>query len=317
MDNKSYILETRWTYASKSAIAYFMDPRNALTDSNTVYYYPNIFQFLQHTYDPSAQTADGLRLVISGTFLENGYDGDKDAYINDIMQAATESGVSPYVIAALIKVEQGTKGTSDLISGTYTEYEGYYNFFNYGATGDNVIVNGLKYAISKSWNTRRASIIGGAKLYKTNYIDRSQDTYYYKDFNVWGSGSLQYATSLYDQASKGIALKSACVKDPNVALTFKIPVYSSMQENAYQAPSAANNNPEPTPQSTTPARRKGDYDGDGQVTVKELATIRMYLLGVKSLSVTERSYLDVSGDNEVTVKDLALVRMYLLGLTNI
>lgn len=312
MNDSSHIKESHWTFASRNAIAYFMDPRNALTVANTVYYYPNIFQFLQHTYDPSAQTVEGLRLVVAGTFLANGYGGDPDAYINDIMRAAAESDVSPYVIAAIIKVEQG-KGTSDLISGTYPGYEGYYNFFNWKATGANLIVNGLTRAISEGWSSRNASIVGGSKLYRKYYVDRSQDTYYYKDFNVWGSGSHQYATSLYDQASKGISLKSACISNPYAALTFRIPVYADMPPTAYAVPTGAVYDPAQPVQ----ARRKGDYDGDGQITVKELATIRMYLLGVKGLSVEEKSYVDVSGDKDVTVKDLALVRMYLLGLISL
>ena len=132
-------LEGRWTYASRAAIEFFMDPRNSLDDVN-------IFAFAKQSYDTTSQTKEGLRTVVKGTFLESGYDGYSDAYLDDIMEAARLSNVSPYVLAATIVVEQGRKGTSDLISGTYPGFEGYYNFFNFGASGSNVVVSGLTYA---------------------------------------------------------------------------------------------------------------------------------------------------------------------------
>ncbi|MBR5472977.1 MAG: hypothetical protein IKU82_03215, partial [Clostridia bacterium] len=127
-----------WTYASYAAIAYFVDPRNYLNDSS-------IFAFLQQPYDKSIQNKEGLRTVVSGTFLANGYNNDRDAYIDDIMLAAETSGVSPYVLAAAIIVEVGANGSS-VTSGTYPGYEGYYNFYNWNATGSDVIGNALSYA---------------------------------------------------------------------------------------------------------------------------------------------------------------------------
>ena len=56
--------------------------------------------------------------------------GEASPYIDIIMNAASQSGVSPYVLAAMILQEQGNNGTSPLISGNYSGYEGYYNFFN-------------------------------------------------------------------------------------------------------------------------------------------------------------------------------------------
>ena len=236
ISNPLHIKESRWTYASRETIAYFMDPRNALVVTNSQSAYPNIFTFLQQSFDAATQTEAGLKTVVSGTFMANGYNGDTNAYISDIMQAARESGVSPYVIASTIRIEQGNKGTSSLISGTYAGYEGYYNFFNYGAYGDNVVKNGLEYAKSKGWNSRRASIIGGAKLYASGYINVGQDTYYYMDFNVKKSGSHQYATNVYDQCTKAVSMRSVCTANASGALTFKIPVYSSLPAAVYGIP---------------------------------------------------------------------------------
>lgn len=310
--NKEHIRESRWTFASRNAIAFFMDPRNALTVTAAKASYPNIFTFMEQSYDGTTQTVEGLRTIVAGTFLNT------DSYISIIMDAATASGVSPYIIASTIITEQGTSGTSSLISGTYPGYEGYYNFFNYGASGSNVVVNGLEYAKKQGWDSRAKSITGGAVKYGSGYVVTGQDTYYYMDFDVKNNCTHQFATSVYDQCVKANNAKKAYISNYSGALTFKIPVYSQLPESIYPAPTIENYNSQPSPTpSSDHSRRKGDYDGDGQVTVKELATIRMYLLGVKQLSPEECGYLDVTGDNELTVKDLATVRMYLLGLVTI
>lgn len=137
--DKWITLESRWTYASRAAIEYFMDPRNSLNDEK-------IFAFALQSYNKETQTKDGLKTVVANTFLANGYEGNPDAYVDDIMEAARLSGVSPYVLAATIIVEQGAAGTSGLISGTYPGYEGYYNFFNFAASGEDIIGSGLAYA---------------------------------------------------------------------------------------------------------------------------------------------------------------------------
>ena len=51
-----------WVQASTELIAYYMDPRNFLTD-------PYIFQFEHQTYNPAIQTRDGLANLVNGTFL--------------------------------------------------------------------------------------------------------------------------------------------------------------------------------------------------------------------------------------------------------
>ena len=239
--DKWITLESRWTYASREAIEYFMDPRNSLNEDM-------IFAFMKQSYQEDAKMQENLRVVIKGTFLEKGYDkngdgsADKDAYIEDIIAAAKASKVSPYVLAATIIVEQGTKGESALISGVYSGYEGYYNFFNFSAAGNNtqeIIQNGLSYAKQNGWNSRSAAIIGGAKKYADGYISVGQDTYYYKDFNVikeyWNH---QYASALYDAWTNASYLKKGCMTNADATITFSIPVYKDMPERPCIIPSA-------------------------------------------------------------------------------
>ena len=74
------------------------------------------------------------------------------------MSAAQSSGVSPYVIAAMIIQEQGRNGTGNSISGNYAGYTGYYNYFNVGAyasDGMGAVQRGLWYASQSGqlWQT--------------------------------------------------------------------------------------------------------------------------------------------------------------------
>lgn len=297
--------EPRWTYASRQAIAYYMDPRNSLS-------LDKIFVFMQQSYDPQTQTKDTLRSVVANTFLENGYGDNKDAYIDDIMQAATESGVSPYVIASTIIVEQGTSGGNSQISGTYSGYEGYYNFFNYGASGattQQIIVSGLEHAKAEGWNSRRNAIIGGAKEYADGYISEGQDTYYYKDFNVVNINKIwhQYENSLYGAWTKASYLKKGCITNRDATLIFKIPVYNGMPPSAVSEPTL---NPTPTPSVSI---KKGDINSDGKINVVDLASVKLHILGRKTLSGNAFSCADINGDGAVNVIDMASVKLHILG----
>ena len=172
--------------------------------------------------------------------------GSNRSYIDIIMDAASQSGVSPYVLAAMILQEQGTGGTSPLISGKYSGYEGYYNFFNveaYQSGSMSAIQTGLRYASqsgsdSRPWNTVEKSIIGGAKNYGDNYVKAGQNTFYLKKFNVQGSNLYkhQYMTNIQGAASEAERLSKAYSSVKDSALEFEIPIYNNMPETACVAP---------------------------------------------------------------------------------
>lgn len=235
-----YTTSGSWVSASRELIAYYLDPRNFLNENG-------VYQFVQQSYIPAVHNESGLQLICQGTFLANGFSDTGDyggSYYAIIMEAANQSGVNPYIIAAMIITEQGVNGSSSLISGK----DGYYNFFNYGASGTydtDVYTNGIAYAKRQNWSSRSASIIGGAKLYAKNYISSGQDTYYYMDFDVLSSPyyNHQYAQSIFDANSKGQRIKNVCSTSVKT-LTLRIPVYRDMPETpapAVTASSALNN----------------------------------------------------------------------------
>ena len=163
------------------------------------------------------------------------------SYADIIMEAAEQSGVSPYILASMILQEQG-EGTSDLISGNSVNYPGYYNFFNIGAyehDGMNAVTAGLYYAAQdgtddlRPWNTIEKAIIGGAISYGKDYVKNGQDTFYLKKFNVQGTNAFkhQYMTNVSAAASE--AAKMAYAYDGNIEgiqMIFKIPVYANIPE---------------------------------------------------------------------------------------
>lgn len=238
--NKSTWITTNggWTGASREIAAYYMDPRNFLNTTE-------IYQFLQQGYDANYQTEAGVNGIIAGTFMATNYTDPKDtayggSYAKVIMEAAKQSGVSPYILASKIRQEIGTSVTS-MISGTTKGYEGYYNFFNIGASGADAaqtLKNGLERAKSEGWNTRSAAIIGGAKFLSNNYISRGQDTYYYQDFNVHQPDQIyhQYAQAIHDAVSKGRLISESYIDNTDFALTFRIPVYTNMPESVSPKP---------------------------------------------------------------------------------
>ena len=161
MDYRAYTWSTNtwtvydssgWVSAHPDFIAYCMDPRNFLNETN-------IWMFESLSYSAS-HTTSGVAAIIKGTFMEKATYLD---YKSVFMQVAKTTGVSAYHIASRIRQEQGVNG-SKMISGTYPGYEGYYNYFNIGAAGvgEKVYTSGLSRAKKEGWNTRLKAIQGGA-----------------------------------------------------------------------------------------------------------------------------------------------------------
>lgn len=221
-----------WVCASPEFIAYCMDPRNFLTEKE-------IFQF--ETLEFAAyQNAAGVNNILSNTFMAGNYtdtDGAVRSYADTFVQVGSSLAVSPYHLASRCKQEQGTKGTSPLISGTYQDFAGYYNYFNVGAyttSGASATVNGLLTAKNRGWNSIYKSISGGAEVVANNYVKKGQNTIYFEKFNVVYANSLyahQYMTNVMAAISEGSSMANAYT-DKNQAFVFRIPVYNNMPQSA-------------------------------------------------------------------------------------
>lgn len=224
-----------WITAERDVVEYYMEPRNFINENN-------IFMFLDQTYNATIQNVEGLNSILKGTFMEGEFPEEThETYADVIMEAAQKTGVSPYVLAASIIIEQGSKGTGSSISGNVPGYEGYYNFFNvraYKSGNYEAVQYGLLYAmgsgsLGRPWDTRAKSILGGAEHYATGYVKRGQDTLYYKKFNVITPSYYinQYMTNVQGAYLETSKLKNAYkTVNTDAALVFSIPVYKSTSE---------------------------------------------------------------------------------------
>lgn len=221
-----------WVNASAEYIAYCMDPRNFLNETY-------IFQFETLEYAPY-QNKEGVSNILSNTFMAGDFtdtDGKVRNYAETFVDIGVSLEVSPYHLAARCKQEQGVKGTSPIISGTYTGYTGYYNYFNVRAytTGSaSSTVNGLLYAKQQGWDSIYKSLLGGSTVVANNYIKKGQNTIYFEKFNVVYQNSLyshQYMTNVQAAMSEGSNMGRAYT-DKSQAFVFRIPVYKNMPDAA-------------------------------------------------------------------------------------
>lgn len=227
-----------WAYASEDALKYYLDPRNWLTESL-------IFQFEQLTYNESYQTEAAVQNFLNGSFMEGIIPNLEITYAKTFWAVGKELGVSPFHLACRVYQEQGRNGTSPLISGNYPGYEGYYNYFNIGASGttdEQVYISGLQKAKEENWNNGYASIAGGAKVISANYILKGQDTLYLQKFDVDDSYNglywHQYMQNICAPSSEGTNIYKLYQESGALgnAFVFKIPVYNNMPAAACEKP---------------------------------------------------------------------------------
>lgn len=228
-----------WCCASKESLAYMMDPRNSINDSD-------VFQFKD--LEGSDVSYDDIARVVSnyGPYLNN------QEAIQAIVDASVQYNVNGYFLVAKIVNEHGKNGSTLSNGQGYNgKYAGVYNYFNIGSFGNGtatIINNGLSYAQSKGWTSIRASIFGGAEVVKESYITRySQNTLYYQKFNVSGKSPIashQYQQNIMAAQSQGTSLKQYYGTSTTAqTYTFIIPLYENM-------PKTVSARPDPTKENT-------------------------------------------------------------------
>jgi len=248
-----------WMGASREIIAYSLDPRNFLSEQQ-------VFQFEKLTYHPEVHKIESIQAAIKGsfmegktvTFTENGEEKTM-TYPEIFMDAAVKTNVNPFFLAQRCLTEVGKNG-SDSVKGTVSGYEGYYNFYNIGATaGTSPITNGLKYARFGStgsgpteaervnyllpWDNPWRAIVGGAFWIGKGYINPGQDTPYLQKFNIdgdtYGTYWHQYMGNVYAPSIEAGRVYSM-YKSQNLldsAYVFRIPVMTNMPESPAPYPS--------------------------------------------------------------------------------
>ncbi len=245
-----------WVTASAKAVKYYMDPRNFLDERG-------IFQFENLEYQSEFQTQAGVEKVLSNTPMHTAkfdYQNSEGSttsikYSKAFVKAAEKSKVSPYHLASRVKQEVVINSTlmSSSVSGKVKGYEGIFNFYNIGANNSTVaggaIANGLHWASTGStyqrpWNNRYKSIIGGAQYIGKNYINVGQNTLYLEKFNVTSKNRYEHQYMSNVEAPNSEATKTVSAYgtiDADMQMTFSIPVYTNMPDEACEVPSGGKN----------------------------------------------------------------------------
>lgn len=264
-DNGIYDIEIDkgWVNASKRAVEYTMDPRNFLNSTR-------IFQFEKLSYDPNTNSKEGVEKILYGTEFYNRavsyrtHSGQiinmQEKYSDLIWNSAIYSGVSPYHLASRIKQEVGPFITHNSISGTVAGFEGYYNFYNIGATSSTeplgAIKNGLQFAkdgkgaseetkanLLIPWNNPERAIKGGAVFIGSSYISVGQNNLYLQKFDVNDDRGTdlfwhQYMTNCLAPYSESSGIHKAYSSNGMLdsSIRFIIPVYENMPKYMTESP---------------------------------------------------------------------------------
>ncbi len=161
-----------------------------------------------------------------------GYIFETDVIIRK--DATTESDRIDKVSKLTVKV-LGSK--SDVNNAKNSKTGKVYNWYNVSYTKDSKTVTG--YVREDLINI----VEGGAVKYGKNYIAIGQDTYFYKNYNILNPDKIwhQYAQNVADSLSSSRSLKNTYSELYDMALTFRIPVYTSLPAKVSKLPAENNN----------------------------------------------------------------------------
>ena len=256
-------VDSGWVDSSRRAVEYCMDPRNFLNEVR-------VFQFENLSYDAQTNQVATIEKILYGTeFYQTNINYYTSAgsliqtntsYGQAIVNAAQTAKVSALHLASRIKQEVGPFLSHSSISGRVPGYEGYYNFYNIGATSSSepmgAIKNGLQYAKDGKgaseatkqkylipWNTKERAITGGGIFIGSSYIHLGQDTIYLQKFDVSNEKKddlfwHQYMTNVLAPYSEGKLIYTG-YKNSNLlnsSISFVIPIYNNMPDLPVESP---------------------------------------------------------------------------------
>jgi len=237
-------------------VAYFMDPRNFLSERF-------IFQFQNLGFDVTFESIypAGVNSIIANANFYN-YHLNLGTNLSELITiVGKEINVSPILTAARILQELGGSDTLyHLYSGIYDGFEnlynGYYNFYNFGVSDSCVALNGttycgLNYAYKMNWNSVEAAIKGGVNQIAKYYVSAGQYTGYLQKFNIVPTDASlifnhQYMTNVAAPSSEsGTTFKSYDkLGILNSNFNFQIPVFLEMDATIDNSGSGAVETPE-------------------------------------------------------------------------
>ena len=304
-ESRTIVEGSRWYVPTTAATAYYMDPRNFLTEKY-------IFQFEALNYDEK-YTEELVQGVLNNTFMSGDSLIDKQSYKSIFVEAGKTYDMSPLYLASLARQELGTKGsiasTGEKFTYNGNEYQGIYNFFNIGAnTG---VYDGLMYATG-GYCKICGDYVAPVTPDDSNNNNGNDNNKPSGDDTVIVPSSKTIIDNLglkeYGEYLKGfnIGATISSLKAKELSVT-----YSTDTVIATGTKVTFNDG------KTYTAIVYGDLTGDGLVNSADLLRLRQYLLATKDLNGAYKEAADLTGDGQINSADLLKLRQYLLGQANI
>jgi beta-N-acetylglucosaminidase len=305
-----YPIENGWGYAaSKDAIAYYLDPRNFLTETY-------VFEFMNLNNDESYSEST-INSVLANSFMADMDIIDNQTYASIFLEAGKTYGVNPLYLAAHTLIEIGSKGTQSAATGsqfTYNgvTYSGLFNFLSVGASSGSY--SGLVYA-SGGYCTICANYVIPTNNSNTNNDNSSNTNTTTNTNTTLPVNVVNYVTSLNNIGASlngsyvkgfgiGTAISTLKNKDSNVNYSTNDIIATGTLLSFADG-------------SSYTAVIYGDLTGDGKINSADLLKMRQYLLGATTLSGAYNEAANIVGSGNINSANLLKLRQYLLGNSDI
>jgi beta-N-acetylglucosaminidase len=292
----SYCLKegNNWYLANTQTTAYYLDPRNFLTDRY-------ILMFEKLAFSP-VHNEKVIQTLLNSTFMQGMSALDNQTYASIFVEAGQAANVSAIYLASLAIQESGTNGSMATTGEQFTyngvTYQGLFNFFNIGASSSETspIRAGLVWANGGSQTT----IVGGGSVpvSKTegDYLGRlglNKNTGYLTGIDISRTaGSLQ--SQLLDaNITVTNATGSVLSSDDKIGTGYKVIINDGT--NKYESTVVI----------------YGDINGDGSVNAIDLLYMRKYLLNTQELNGANLQAAKIAKGSSVGAPDLLYLRKYL------
>lgn len=281
--------EPGWYLANDATVAYYLDPRNFLTEK-----YILQFESLENS---SNYTRDVVATILNNTFMNDLSILDNQMYADIFVEAGSTANVSAVYLASLAIQESGTTVRSTT-SGAMFEYEGVtysglFNFFNIGA-------------VSSASNPSKAGLVyasGGACTICSNGSDITIPI-----------GLANYVTTAGYKVNSnyvnGFSIGQSTIEVKNKLQNDSIIVNSST--GLISTGSTISYNGE-----TYTVVLYGDLNGDGEINSADLLKMRQHLLGTVSLQDAYFKAAAITDSGTISSSDLLRLRQHLLGTNTI
>ena len=245
LDTSCKYNEGGFVTVNQSGVAYYLDPRNFLTESY-------IFQFEDNHYNSALES---IYPSVAKSIIENAsFYKYHIAQNTDLAQAIADGGketnINPVHLASRMYQELGTSSyLKNLYQGTFNgeirgemyDFRGYYNFYNIGVTGSCVTTGmgstycGLTKAKALGWNSVYLAVKGGGDFLNSDYVTTGQYTSYLERFNVVPLKPTSmylhyYMANMQAPSSEALTAYNSYRKNNvlNSPFIFYIPVYNNM-----------------------------------------------------------------------------------------